>query len=69
MNKKIQLLDLGNKDYKETWEYQEELFKKIEDSLVQMMKSKIGNPNKSYGAKSLKTFDFEIICRRRAYSS
>ena len=33
-------------------------FKKIEDSLVQMMKSKIGNPNKSYGAKSLKTFDF-----------
>ncbi len=31
MNKKIQLLDLGNKDYKETWEYQEELFKKIVD--------------------------------------
>ena len=29
MNKKIQLLDIGNKDYKETWEYQEELFKKI----------------------------------------
>ena len=31
MNKKIQFLDLGNKDYKETWEYQEELFKKIVD--------------------------------------
>lgn len=31
MNKKIQLLDIGNKDYKETWEYQEELFKKIVD--------------------------------------
>ena len=29
--KQIQLLDLGNKDYKETWEYQEELFKKIVD--------------------------------------
>ena len=27
----IQLLDLGNKDYKATWEYQEELFKKIVD--------------------------------------
>lgn len=26
MNKKIQLLDVGNKDYKETWDYQEELF-------------------------------------------
>lgn len=31
MNKKIQLLDLGQKDYKETWEYQEELFKEIVD--------------------------------------
>ena len=31
MNKKIQLLDVGNKDYKETWEYQEELFKQIVD--------------------------------------
>ncbi len=29
--KQIQLLDLGNKDYKATWEYQEELFKKIVD--------------------------------------
>jgi lipoyl(octanoyl) transferase len=31
MNKIIQLQDLGNKDYKETWEYQEELFKGIVD--------------------------------------
>ena len=31
MNKKIQLQDLGNKDYKATWEYQEELFKGIVD--------------------------------------
>ena len=35
MNKKIQLLDLGNKDYKETWEYQEELFKQIVDLKIQ----------------------------------
>jgi lipoyl(octanoyl) transferase len=31
MNKTIQLQDLGNKDYKTTWEYQEELFKGIVD--------------------------------------
>ncbi|MEQ3661534.1 MAG: lipoyl(octanoyl) transferase, partial [Flavobacterium sp.] len=31
MNKNIQLQDLGNKDYKETWDYQEKLFKEIVD--------------------------------------
>lgn len=31
MNKKIQLQDLGIKDYKETWDYQEYLFKEIVD--------------------------------------
>lgn len=31
MNKKVQLQDLGNKDYKETWDYQESLFKEIVD--------------------------------------
>jgi lipoyl(octanoyl) transferase len=31
MNKNIQLQDLGNKDYKETWDYQETLFKAIVD--------------------------------------
>jgi lipoyl(octanoyl) transferase len=35
MNKKIQLLDLRNKDYKETWAYQEELFKEIVDIKIQ----------------------------------
>jgi lipoyl(octanoyl) transferase len=30
MNKTIQLQDLGNKDYKETWEYQEELFRIVD---------------------------------------
>jgi lipoyl(octanoyl) transferase len=29
MNKTIQLQDLGNKDYKETWEYQEEFLKEL----------------------------------------
>jgi lipoyl(octanoyl) transferase len=31
MNKTIQLQDLGLKDYKATWEYQEELFKEVVD--------------------------------------
>lgn len=31
MNKQIQLRDLGNKDYKETWDHQETLFKEIVD--------------------------------------
>ena len=35
MNKKIQLQDLGNKDFKVTWEYQEKLFKEIVDLKIQ----------------------------------
>jgi lipoyl(octanoyl) transferase len=35
MNKKVQLQDLGNKDYKDTWDYQEVLFKGIVDIKVQ----------------------------------
>ena len=31
MNKKVQLRDLGNKDYKATWDFQEELFAEIVD--------------------------------------
>ena len=40
MNKNIQLQDLGTKDYKETWDYQEELF----DAIVQI-KRKNRNEN------------------------
>ena len=35
MNKEIQLHDLGNKDYKDTWDYQEHLFKQIVDIKIQ----------------------------------
>ena len=31
MNKQVQLLDLGRKDYKETWDLQEQIFKEIID--------------------------------------
>ena len=34
MNKKIELQDLGFKDYKHTWDYQEELFKGIVDTKI-----------------------------------
>jgi len=34
MNKKIELQDLGNKDYKDTWEYQESLFKGIVNTKI-----------------------------------
>ncbi|NAY92245.1 lipoyl(octanoyl) transferase LipB [Muricauda sp. JGD-17] len=34
MNKKVVLQDLGHKDYKETWDYQEALFKEIIDLKV-----------------------------------
>jgi lipoyl(octanoyl) transferase len=34
MNKQIELQDLGSKDYKETWDYQEILFKSIVDTKV-----------------------------------
>jgi len=34
MNKKVKLQDLGLKEYKETWDYQEQLFKSIIDAKV-----------------------------------
>lgn len=35
MNKKIKLQDLGNKDYKDIWDYQEQLFKEIVEVKIQ----------------------------------
>jgi len=34
MNKSVEIQDLGNRDYKETWDYQEELFKGIVDTKI-----------------------------------
>ena len=47
MNKKVQLQDLGNKNYKETWDYQESLFKEIVDIKIQNRKdnSQLPTPN------------------------
>ncbi len=47
MNKKVQLQDLGTKDYKETWDYQEALFKEIVDIKIQnrQSNSQLPTPN------------------------
>ena len=48
MNKQIQLYDLGNKDYKATWEYQEELFKGIVDLKIQNRKDETSLTTPNY---------------------
>lgn len=47
MNKTVLLKDLGNKDYKTTWDYQEELFKGIVDLKIQNRRenTNINTPN------------------------
>lgn len=48
MNKKIQLQDLGKKDYKSTWEYQEELFKDIVDLKIKNRREELDLPTPNY---------------------
>ncbi|SHM85411.1 lipoyl(octanoyl) transferase LipB [Flavobacterium chilense] len=48
MNKKIQLQDLGSKDYKSTWEYQEELFKDIVDLKIRNRREELDLPTPNY---------------------
>ena len=47
MNKKVEVQELGLKDYKETWDYQEQLFKKILDLKIKNRRedTKIQTPN------------------------
>ena len=52
MNKKIQLHDLGNRNYKETWEYQEALFKEIVDIKIQNRKNQNATMSVSSQAQS-----------------
>lgn len=42
MNKKVNLLDLGQKDYKETWDYQELLFKQTLDIKIKNRREDAG---------------------------
>ncbi|WP_318345230.1 lipoyl(octanoyl) transferase LipB [Flagellimonas baculiformis] len=42
MNKKVALQDLGHKEYKETWDYQEALFKAIVDTKIRNRREAAG---------------------------
>ncbi len=42
MNKKVALQDLGHKEYKETWDYQEALFKSIVDTKIRNRREAAG---------------------------
>lgn len=48
MNKKVQFIDLGNKDYKETWEFQEELFQQIVDLKIQNRRENTQLPTSNF---------------------
>ncbi|TPD65761.1 lipoyl(octanoyl) transferase LipB [Flavobacterium microcysteis] len=48
MNKEIQLLDLGRKDYKDTWEYQESLFKDILDLKIKNRREELDLETPNY---------------------
>ena len=48
MNKSIQLKELGTKDYKATWDYQEELFKEIVDLKIQNRREGTSNATPNY---------------------
>lgn len=48
MNKNIQIQDLGHKDYKDTWDYQEELFKGIIDVKIKNRREEAGLETNNY---------------------
>ncbi|MFI1744189.1 lipoyl(octanoyl) transferase LipB [Thalassobellus sediminis] len=48
MNKQIELQDLGFKDYKQTWEYQEQLFKGIVDAKIKNRKDNTNLKTNNY---------------------
>lgn len=60
MNKIIQLQDLGTKDYKATWEYQEELFKEIVDLKIKNRREET-NPDSSDGGQAKQTPNYFLF--------
>ena len=48
MNKEVVLIDLGLKDYKEAWDFQENIFKKIVDLKIQNRKEESQKPTPNY---------------------
>jgi len=48
MNKSVEVQDLGNKDYKQTWDYQEQLFKGIVDAKIKNRREDAGLQTNNY---------------------
>lgn len=48
MNKKVEVQNLGIRDYKETWDYQEELFKQTLDLKIKNRRQEQDFPTKNY---------------------
>lgn len=48
INKKVQLQDLGSKDYKAAWEFQEELFKAVVDLKIKNRREETDLPTPNY---------------------
>ncbi len=48
MNKHVNVEDLGLKDYKETWEYQESLFKAIVDTKIKNRRQELNLPTNNH---------------------
>ncbi|SHJ17723.1 lipoyl(octanoyl) transferase [Mesonia phycicola] len=48
MNKKVEVQELGVKDYKETWEYQEQLFQDTLNTKIKNRRENLGLPTKNH---------------------
>ena len=48
MNKKVEVQNLGVKDYKETWDYQEELFRKTLNLKIRNRREELNIPTENY---------------------
>jgi len=48
VNTQVEIQDLGNKDYKETWEYQEQLFKEIIDIKIRNRREELSLETPNY---------------------
>lgn len=48
MNKKVRLIDLGHRDYKDTWAYQEELFQGIIDTKISNRREDKNSPTENF---------------------
>ncbi len=48
MNKRVEIQELGFKDYKDTWDYQEQLFKEVVDCKIKNRREGTNNPTPNY---------------------